>query len=68
MTQYRTQESFRARVTAAKAAKDRPHPAHLSNGDEQKFAGAHFAMSFTKGLEHDLHTGLVAKPDHFGAF
>ncbi|MEM6389104.1 MAG: bromoperoxidase [Pseudomonadota bacterium] len=41
---------------------------HKANGDEQKYSGAQFAMSFTKGLAHDQHTGLVENRDHFKAF
>lgn len=60
--------SFAARVSAAQVAQDRDHPKHRANGDEQKYAGAHFAMSFTKGLAHDPDTGLVENPEHFMAF
>lgn len=60
--------SFAARLSAAQIAKERDHPKHRANGDEQKYAGAHFAMSFTKGLAHDPNTGLVANPQHFMAF
>jgi len=60
--------SFAARVSAAEAARDRAHPPHKANGDEQKYSGANFAMSFTKGLEHDPGTGLVKNREHFLAF
>lgn len=68
MTTNRNQGAYDARQSAADLAKDRIHPAQLANGDEQKFAGAHYAMSFTKGLDHDTHTGLIDDPDHFSAF
>lgn len=44
-------------------------PPHISNGDEQKYgADSHYAMSFSKGLEHDSSTGLVKNPAHFALF
>lgn len=64
----RRQWSHEMRIAAAEKARAREHPAHKANGDEQKFAGAHYAMSFTKGLEHDNATGLVKQPEHFEAF
>ena len=60
--------SLAARVSAAELARDREHPVHKANGDEQRYSGAHFAMSFTKGLAHDEETGLVKNPQHFEAF
>lgn len=60
--------SFAARLSAAEAARERNHPVHQANGDEQKYSGAHYAMSFTKGLAHDPDTGLVQIPEHFVAF
>jgi hypothetical protein len=68
MTDNRTQGSYNARISAANAARSRGAPPQLSNGDEQKYSGAHFAMSFTKGLAHDAQTGLVKSPEHFQAF
>ncbi|MET1414655.1 vanadium-dependent haloperoxidase [Roseibium sp. HPY-6] len=64
----RRQWSHDMRVSAAERARAREHPTHKANGDEQKFATANYAMSFTKGLEHDCATGLVEKPEHFEAF
>ncbi|MFQ6552252.1 vanadium-dependent haloperoxidase [Aestuariibius insulae] len=60
--------SFAARVSAAEFARDREHPCHKANGDEVTYSGAHFPMSFTKGLSHDPDTGLVKYPQHFIAF
>ena len=60
--------SYAARVSAAEVARERDHPVHKANGDEQRYSGAHFAMSFTKGLAHDENTGLVEYPEHFIAF
>ena len=68
MTDNRIQGAYNARMAAADAAKSRNHPPQLSNGDEQKYAGANFAMSFTKGLEHDHATGLIEDRNHFSAF
>ena len=64
----RRQDSYKIRVSAAELARDRVHPEHLANGDEQKYASANYAMSFTKGLGHNPDTGLVAEPGHFEAF
>ena len=68
METHRREHSYRIRVEAAKAARRRNHPEHRSNPDEQRYASAHYAMSFTKGLEHDAQTGLVLDPHHFEAF
>ncbi|MCR9245095.1 MAG: vanadium-dependent haloperoxidase [bacterium] len=61
MTKNRREESYRVRTSAAQLARERTHPDHRSNGDEQRYAGASYAMSFTKGLEHDSDTGLAAR-------
>lgn len=68
MSNNRRSDAFAARVSAAEVARDREHPNHRANGDEQKYSGANFAMSFTKGLSHDPNTGLVENPEHFMAF
>jgi hypothetical protein len=68
MTDYRKEESNKVRLAASRMAYDREHPEHRSNGDEQRYAMANYAMSFTKGLEHDKATGLVAKASDFEAF
>lgn len=67
-TEDRSQIAYRVRVNAAELARSRIHPLHRANGDEQRFASAHYAMSFTKGLKHDDETGLVAQASHFEAF
>ena len=56
------------RISAAEMADDRPHPVHQANGDEQRYASANYAMSFTKGLEHDGDTGLITDPRAFESF
>lgn len=68
MSINRRSGSFAARVSAAETARERDHPQHKANGDEQKYSGAHFAMSFTKGLSHDPDTGMVENREHFEAF
>ena len=64
----RRQDAYNYRVEAAEAARSRPHPDHLANGDEQRYASDNYAMSFTKGLEHDKTTGLLKDRQHFEAF
>ncbi|MEL6709424.1 MAG: bromoperoxidase [Pseudomonadota bacterium] len=61
-------EAKRFREDAARLAFEREHPTHIANGDEQRFASLNYAMSFTKGLEHDSVTGLVADKTDFEAF
>ncbi|MEM1100309.1 MAG: vanadium-dependent haloperoxidase [Pseudomonadota bacterium] len=68
MPKDRIESAYRVRVEAANAAKNRHHPPHKANRDEQRYASAHYAMSFTKGLDHDATTGLVVDPTHFDAF
>lgn len=68
MTQNRAESALRIRIDAAKAAHHRPHPRHVSNGDEERYSAAHYPMSFTKGLDHDFGLGLVAEKRHFEAF
>ncbi len=65
---YRRDEAYRIRIAAAERAKDRKHPTHLSNGDEQRFAVANYAMNFTKGLQHDSSTGLIVDKQDFERF
>ena len=64
----RRQTAYSVRVSAAEMAQSRDHPAHKANGDEQKYATCHYPMSFTKGLCHDLATGLLEEPQDFMAF
>lgn len=68
MTDYRKKEAIEVRNSASQMAYDRNHPTHLSNGDEQRYASANYAMSFTKGLEHNNDTGLIQNADDFKAF
>ena len=41
---------------------------HKGNGDEQRYATANYAMSFTKGLSHDSTTGLIVDREDFERF
>ncbi len=65
--QSRIRASIAVRTAAAQAAADRPHPIHVANGDEQRYASAKYLMSFTKGLEHDMN-GLLVRGEDFEAF
>lgn len=49
----RKKNALKVRRTAAEVAYRRPHKAHRTNNDETHYADANYAMSFTKGLEHD---------------
>ena len=68
MPNDRAESAYRVRVEAAALARHRPHPVHKANGDEERYAAAHYPMSFTKGLAHDPKSGLVADTSHFEAF
>lgn len=68
MPKDRVESAYRVRVEAADAARQRHHEPHLANRDEQRYAGAHYPMSFTKGLDHDETTGVVKDAAHFEAF
>lgn len=64
----RRQESYAIRLEAAELARNRAHPDHGANGDEQRYAGDLFFMNFTKGLPHHPDTGLLFDPAHFVEF
>lgn len=73
----RIQSAYEVRKAAAALARSRPHPRHKSNGDETRFRypkGSSYAgrptylASFTKGLPHDVKTGLICSPSHFTRF
>ena len=68
MTDYRREEAKSVRNSASQKAYDRAHPEHQNNGDEQRYASANYAMSFTKGLDHNTNTGLVNNAGDFEAF
>ena len=64
----RRQESYAVRLEAAELARSREYPTHKANGDEQRYAGAQYFMSFTKGLPHNPDTGLLQDPQDFVEF
>ena len=64
----RRQESYAVRLEAAELARSRQHPEHKANGDEERYAGAKYFMSFTKGLPHNEDTGLLEDPQDFVEF
>ncbi|MEJ6388178.1 hypothetical protein [Gymnodinialimonas ulvae] len=68
MPKDRAESAHRFRIEAADVAHNRPHPTHQANADEARYGSACYPMSFTKGLEHDEDTGLVADPADFLAF
>lgn len=68
MNKSRREEAYQVRLEAAAFARGRGHPVHKTNGDEQRYAGANYAMSFTKGLEHDGETGLIKNREDFEHF
>lgn len=55
---FRKQEAKAAAARATERASQNP-PLHRQNQDEARLKSAHWAMSFTKGLDHDGTTGLV---------
>lgn len=68
MTDYRRSAARDVRIDAAQKAYDRTQIRHASNGDEERYANANFAMSFTKGLQHNTQNGLIERADDFKAF
>jgi len=64
----RAKLSYEMRISAADLARHRTYPEHKANRDEQRFSSANYAMSFTKGLEHDELTGLVKRSEDYEAF
>ncbi|MEM9006573.1 MAG: vanadium-dependent haloperoxidase [Cyanobacteria bacterium P01_F01_bin.86] len=64
----RRQESYAVRVEAAELARSREYPTHQANGDEERYATSQYFMSFTKGLPHNPHTGLLEDPQDFVEF
>ena len=67
MTKDRRLEAKRVRDDAANKAYNREHPTHKANGDEQRYACANYLMSFTKGLDHDVDTGILKEKWHLEA-
>jgi hypothetical protein len=59
----RKTDARQVRRLAADIAHDRPHPAHITNGEENAYRKARSCMSFTKGLPHRQSDGLVNDED-----
>ncbi|MEM7413060.1 MAG: vanadium-dependent haloperoxidase [Myxococcota bacterium] len=68
MPEDRAEAARRVRIEAAERARNREHPTHTANPDEQRYAFARYPMSFTKGLAHDANLGVVSDAAHFEAF
>ncbi len=73
MNKHRRTLAWDKRQEANQLANQREHPRHLSNGDERKFVDPAtneqtYIMSFTKGLPHDIVSGLIIDPKHFNDF
>ena len=68
MTTDRRQDAYAVRLEAAELARSRDHATHQANGDEQRYAGDQYFMSFTKGLPHNPDTGLLGDAGDFVAF
>jgi hypothetical protein len=68
MVANRREAAHEVRIDAAGLAQARRHPEHQANGDEERYAASRYAMSFTKGLDHDATTGLLDNPAHYLAF
>lgn len=64
----RRQDAYGVRIEAAELARSRAHPDHQANGDEQRYAGDLYFMSFTKGLPHNPDTGLLQDLQDFVEF
>ncbi len=71
----RKKDAFETRQLANTLAKDRKHPQHISNDDEQKYRHTEdlnnqpsYLMSYTKGLPHNYDTGLIENPIDFQYF
>lgn len=66
MMSDRRLRAFQIRQDAAEIAKNREHEPHINNGEEFKYRfedgrPSHIA-NFTKGLPHDVTTGLIVDP------
>jgi len=58
----------KVREQAADLAQHRVQEKHKANADQRRYGSTRYAMSFSKGLEHDEATGLVSNSQHFEAF
>lgn len=69
----RREQALALRIAAANLAHSRPHPEHVSNGEESHYQNPEtcdpsYIASFTKGLPHDPCTGLLQDPSHYPLF
>ncbi|MGB5832034.1 MAG: hypothetical protein WBG92_08585, partial [Thiohalocapsa sp.] len=64
----RRQDSYSIRLEAAELARSREHPTQTANGDEQRYSGDQYFMSFTKGLPHNPDTALLHHARDFVEF
>ena len=65
-------QAFKIRFNAARIAFCRRHPNQISNGEEFRYQDSngqptHIA-NFTKGLPHNLQTGIIADPADYQQF
>lgn len=80
----RRQQAKEIRISAAELAANRPHPRHINNGDELRFRKKvedpdpdvnetqkivpTYMANYTKGLPHDINTGLLKNPIDYELF
>ena len=80
MNSNRRQSARQIRIDAAELAFQRVHPLHVSNGEELQYridletttggqlnTPSHIA-NFTKGLPHDVSTGIITSADDYQQF
>ncbi|MEO1616307.1 MAG: vanadium-dependent haloperoxidase [Planctomycetota bacterium] len=74
MQRSRSQAAEDVRINAAKLASSRPPVTHQTNGEEYEYrdgtgsATPTFLGAYSKGLPHNLETGLIANPTDFKLF
>jgi hypothetical protein len=59
----RREESFRIRSRCAEYYRRHDIPAHVNNGDEERYSNENFYANYTKGLPHNEHGEVV--PDAY---
>ena len=72
----RRQQAKQIRINAAELAASRPHPRHISNGEEFKYRRPtpdgknepSYIANFTKGLPHDPTTGFLLTSEDYRQF
>lgn len=68
MNQVRRNIAKSVRYSAADLAFQRVYASHKNNGDEHKYRDNGHLVSFSKGLPHDVKTGLVSSEHDYQAF